>query len=38
MSTAAAAPKYGKSFQQTWLMDKGAWPVIGVLGGESFAP
>lgn len=38
MSTAATAPKYGKTFQQTWLMDKGAWPVIGVLGGKSFAP
>ena len=33
MST-AAAPKYGKTFQQTWLSDQGAWPIIGILGGE----
>lgn len=33
MST-AAAPKYGKTFQQTWLSDQGAWPIISILGGE----
>eukprot|EP00178_Gracilaria_changii_P014949 TRINITY_DN41984_c0_g1_i1.p3 TRINITY_DN41984_c0_g1~~TRINITY_DN41984_c0_g1_i1.p3 ORF type:complete len:103 (-),score=10.59 TRINITY_DN41984_c0_g1_i1:241-549(-) len=27
-------PKYGaaKSFKEAWLSDKGAWPVMGVIG------
>ncbi|TFJ88048.1 hypothetical protein NSK_000402 [Nannochloropsis salina CCMP1776] len=25
--------RYGKSFGATWLGDKGAWPVIGIIGG-----
>jgi hypothetical protein len=34
LSTAAGAPvRYGKSFEATWLSDKGAWPVIGILAG-----
>ncbi|CAM9654777.1 unnamed protein product [Ectocarpus sp. 12 AP-2014] len=34
MASAEGTPKYGaaKSFKEAWLSDKGAWPVMGVIG------
>ncbi|CAM9616632.1 unnamed protein product [Ectocarpus sp. 4 AP-2014] len=34
MASGEGAPKYGaaKSFKEAWLSDKGAWPVMGVIG------
>ncbi|CAN0412229.1 unnamed protein product, partial [Ectocarpus fasciculatus] len=34
MAGGEGTPKYGaaKSFQEAWLSDKGAWPVMGVIG------